>query len=147
MAASRSTLYGRVATPRTLERVADPVRLERTGLSIKFDDSRFGNKVRGQEMARAQVSQILLTAPGERVMLPDFGVDIDRFLFEQITPEVLKELRDEILGQIAEYAQNLEVVSYQSQVSESNNGSNQLTIRLVVRQRDDDEEIAIIITK
>jgi len=98
-------------------------------------------------MARAQVSQILLTAPGERVMLPDFGVDIDRFLFEQITPEVLKELRDEILGQIAEYAQNLEVVSYQSQVSESNNGSNQLTIRLVVRQRDDDEEIAIIITK
>ena len=142
-----STLYGRTASPRTLERVADPTKLERQGLSVKFDDARFANKNKGQELARAQVSQILLTVPGERAMLPNFGVDIDRFLFEQITPALLQELKTEILQQIAGYAQNLEVVSYQSNVSEASNGANQLNIRLVVRQRDDDEEIAIIITK
>jgi len=38
-------------------------------------------------------------------------------------------------------------VSYQTKVSEASNGANQLNIRLVVRQRDDDEQIAIIITK
>ena len=145
--ARTSTFYGRTASPRTLEKVADPIKLERQGLSVKFDNARFANKNKGGEMARAQVSQILLTTPGERVMLPNFGVDIDSFLFEQITPDLLRDLKDEILGQIEEYAQNLEVVSYKTKVSEASNGSNQLNIRLVVRQRDDDEEIAIIITK
>ena len=145
--ARTSTLYGRTASPRTLEKVADPTKLERQGLSVKFDDARFANKNKGQELARAQVSQILLTAPGERAMLPNFGVDIDKFLFEQITPALLQELRTEILQQIADYAQNLEVVSFQTKVSEASNGANQLNIRLVVRQRDDDEQIAIIITQ
>lgn len=147
MVSRRSTLYGRTATARTLEKVADPMKLERQGLSLKFDDARFASKNKGNEMVRAQVSQILLTSPGERVMLPNFGVDIDSFLFEQITPDLLRQLKDEILEQIAEYASNLEVVSYQTKVSEASNGSNQLNIRLVVRQRDDDQEIAITITK
>lgn len=145
--ARTSTLYGRTASPRTLEKVADPTKLERQGLSVKFDDARFANKNKGQEMIRAQVSQILLTAPGERVMMPEFGVDIDKFLFEQITPTLLRKLKDRILDQIAEYADNVEVVSYQSRVSEASNGSSQITVRLVVKQRDDDEQIAIIITK
>lgn len=147
MASRTSTLYGRTASARTLEKVADPTKLERQGLSVKFDDARFANKNKSGEMVRAQVIQILKTTPGERVMLPDFGVDIDRFLFEQITPSLLKDLRKEILSQIERYASNVEVVSYQTKVSEASNGSNQLNIRLVVRQRDDDEEIAIIITK
>lgn len=145
--ARTSTLYGRTASPRTLEKVADPTKLERQGLSVKFDDARFANKNKGQEMIRAQVSQILLTAPGERVMMPEFGVDIDKFLFEQITPTLLRKLKDNILDQIEEYAENVEVVSYQSRVSEASNGSSQITVRLVVKQRDDDEQIAIIITK
>lgn len=145
--ARTTTLYGRTASPRTLEKVADPTKLERQGLSVKFDDARFANKNKGQEMIRAQVSQILLTAPGERVMMPEFGVDIDKFLFEQITPTLLRKLKDNILDQIAEYAENVEVVSYQSRVSEASNGSSQITVRLVVKQRDDDEQIAIIITK
>ena len=147
MASRTSTLYGRTASARTLEKVADPTKLERQGLSVKFDDARFANKNKSGEMVRAQVIQLLKTTPGERVMLPDFGVDIDRFLFEQITPSLLKDLRKEILSQIERYASNVEVVSYQTKVSEASNGSNQLNIRLVVRQRDDDEEIAIIITK
>lgn len=145
--ARTSTLYGRTASPRTLEKVADPTKLERQGLSAKFDDARFVNKNKGGEMIRAQVTQILKTAPGERVMLPGFGVDIDRYLFEQITPDLLQALRKEILKQIKDYAPNVEVVSYKTRVSEANNGSNQINIRLVVRQRDDDKEIAIIITK
>ena len=145
--ARTSTLYGRTASPRTLEKVADPTKLERQGLSVKFDNARFANKNKGGEMVRAQVIQILKTVPGERVMLPDFGVDIEAYLFEQITPELLKALRKEIIKQINDYAPNLELVSYNTRISEASNGSSQIKIRLVVRQRDDDEEIAIIITK
>lgn len=145
--ARTSTLYGRTAGPRTLEKVADPIKLERQGLSAKFDDSRFVNKNKGGEMIRAQVMQILKTTPGERVMLPGFGVDLEAYLFEQITPDLLKALRRDILKQIEEYATNLELVSYNTRISEASNGSSQIKIRLVVRQRDDDEEIAIIITK
>ena len=147
MVARRSQLFGRSATPRTVEKVADATKLERTGLSVKFDNSRFANKNKGAEMIRAQVAQILLTAPGERVMLPDFGVDLDAYLFEPITTDLLRAIKDEILEQVAEYAPNIEVIDFRTLVSEASNGSNQITIRLTVKEREDDEQILITITK
>jgi hypothetical protein len=88
MVGRRTQLFGKSATPKTVEKVSDATKLERRGLSVKFDNSRFVNKNKGAEMVRAQLSQILLTSPGERVMLPGFGVDIDSFLFENITPSL-----------------------------------------------------------
>ena len=39
-----------------------------------------------KENTRQKVKMLMLTAPGERIMLPEYGVGLRRFLFEN-TPE------------------------------------------------------------
>ena len=55
------------------------------------------------ENTKQNIKNVILTSPGERVMIPDFGVGIRRFLFENDTPEASAELRSRILTQLATY--------------------------------------------
>tara|TARA_B100000902_G_C27295683_1_gene909751 strand:- start:1941 stop:2324 length:384 start_codon:yes stop_codon:yes gene_type:complete len=55
------------------------------------------------ENTKQNIKNVILTSPGERVMIPDFGVGIRRFLFENDTPESIAELRSRIVTQLATY--------------------------------------------
>ncbi len=55
------------------------------------------------ENTKQNIKNVILTSPGERVMIPDFGVGIRRFLFENDTPEASAELRSRIVTQLATY--------------------------------------------
>ena len=48
---------------------------------------------------RQKVKMLLLTAPGERVMLPDYGVGLRHYLFEN-SPEfqVVERIREQVSG-------------------------------------------------
>ncbi len=50
----------------------------------------------GAENVREAMSVILLTAPGERLMLPDFGARLRNFLFEPNTVATRRLLQEEI---------------------------------------------------
>lgn len=49
-----------------------------------------------EEQAISNLKNLLLTSPGERVMLPNFGTRIREFVFEQITNSAIQDLRDSI---------------------------------------------------
>lgn len=51
------------------------------------------------------------TIPGERVMNPDFGIGIHRYLFENMTPELQYELETEIVNQINKYIPDIVIDS------------------------------------
>jgi len=56
-----------------------------------------------EKLIRNDLLQLLLTAPGERVMRPDFGSPIRPFLFEQMTAADLSTLKDGIITAIEKF--------------------------------------------
>jgi phage baseplate assembly protein W len=52
---------------------------------------------RGAELIRQSIHVILFTEPGERVMMPDFGCGLNRFLMAPNTVAVRTGIREEVL--------------------------------------------------
>ena len=46
---------------------------------------------------------LLLTNPGERVMNPDFGVGLRKYLFQNYSPETVKNMKINIRQQVQKY--------------------------------------------
>lgn len=46
---------------------------------------------------------LFLTSPGERMMVPDFGIGIRRFLFENISTALVGSIKERITSQISRY--------------------------------------------
>jgi phage baseplate assembly protein W len=59
------------------------------------------------------IKNIILTNPGERIMIPDFGVGIQRALFERISINLLQGIQDRILEQISIYASYITILQIQ----------------------------------
>ncbi len=66
-----------------------------------------------EKLIRNDLLQLLLTSPGERVMRPDFGSPIRRFLFEQITQNAIGQLQAGIRLAISTYEQRVVVSDVQ----------------------------------
>ena len=65
--------------------------------------------------------QLLLTSPGERVMRPNFGTNIRRFLFEQLTKNDISNLSRNIEEQIKKHESRVEVTKVVIDVDADNN--------------------------
>lgn len=50
----------------------------------------------GESNVRESVEIILRTRPGERILLPDFGCALERFLFEPNTVSTLRLIQEEV---------------------------------------------------
>ena len=55
------------------------------------------------EAVHQNLKNLFLTAPGERIMLPDFGVGIRNYLFEQNVPEVHEAIERRAVQQVSRY--------------------------------------------
>ena len=68
-------------------------------------DDKFGYSMNSSlaAVASQNFKMLILTAPGERIMLPDFGVGLRNFLFEQKSPLLENSLRERIDQQVAKY--------------------------------------------
>ena len=61
------------------------------------------------ELVTQNLKNLILTAPGERMMDPTFGVGIRNFLFEQNTSETHQIISTRIKTQVSKYMPFLEV--------------------------------------
>tara|TARA_R100000008_G_scaffold34686_1_gene19689 strand:- start:11617 stop:12009 length:393 start_codon:yes stop_codon:yes gene_type:complete len=55
------------------------------------------------ELVRQNFKMLLLTIPGERIMNPDFGVGLKRYLFERSGPELHNRINEKISEQVNRY--------------------------------------------
>jgi len=55
------------------------------------------------ESVKQNLKMLLLTSPGERVMLPDFGVGIRRYLFEMANQGTYDQIRTRIVLQVKRF--------------------------------------------
>ena len=60
-------------------------------------------------MANQNLKMVILTAPGERIMEPEFGVGTRRFLFEQAIQGNVSVIRDRISEQVGRYLPYIEL--------------------------------------
>jgi phage baseplate assembly protein W len=59
---------------------------------------------------RFNLKNIILTNPGERIMIPDFGVGITQALFEHRSLELLQQIQHRMNEQIAFYAPYVDIL-------------------------------------
>ena len=64
-----------------------------------------------REVVKQNFKHLMLTSPGERVMDPDFGVGLRRFLFEQDDLTVRAEIHTRIQEQVNTYMPYITITS------------------------------------
>jgi phage baseplate assembly protein W len=55
------------------------------------------------EAIQQNLKMLLLTSPGERIMVPDYGIGIRNFLFSQNTESLIRDIQDTIANQISKF--------------------------------------------
>ena len=74
-----------------------------------------------ENMIKQNLKMILLTHPGERIMAPDFGVGLRRFIFELETyDDIYDELIDVVSSQVSQYLPVIQVINITADYSEQN---------------------------
>lgn len=87
-----------------------------------------------EKLIKNDILQLLLTVPGERVMRPDFGVNLRNFVFELATESEVIALRQDIAEKIALFETRVNIDEVSLEVDEDRNGMN---IKIVVTLKKD----------
>jgi len=76
----------------------------------------FGDETDGYAMKKTLIEEtkqnfkiLLLTSPGERIMLPKFGIGIKKYLFEQQSERTYINIRKNINKQVRRYLPHVEI--------------------------------------
>lgn len=76
---------------------------------IKGNGSFFKQTFNTLDARKSNIHILFRTIPGERVMNPEFGIGIHRYLFENSTPELELQLQQEIITQINKYIPDINI--------------------------------------
>lgn len=88
-------------------------------------------KVTGKELIIGAIKQLVYTEKGERVMLPDFGCSLKRFLFEPLDETVFSAIKREIIEAFSKYIVGARILSL-NVFSGKTNGPSESNSLLVV---------------
>jgi phage baseplate assembly protein W len=86
------------------------------GLSPRFplsisENGDFATNQNIKELVKQNFKNLLLTIPGERIMLPDFGVGAKKFLFETRGAGKLENIIGIIQSQVSVYMPYIDIVN------------------------------------
>lgn len=75
----------------------------RLPLVYDSEDGPYRQITRYTELVKQNFKMLLLTSPGERIMIPDYGVGMRNYLFELKTPETYEAISTKISEQTRRY--------------------------------------------
>jgi phage baseplate assembly protein W len=82
------------------------------GVSLPFNGPGvFNSTYTTKDQIKSNLVNLLLTSIGERVMNPNFGTELKRFLFEGITDSNLEYIQNSVLNSIAIYIPEITVTN------------------------------------
>ena len=86
-----------------------------------------------KQVVKQNFKNLILTSPGERVMLPTFGAGVRRLLFEPLTPETFSKVSQRISSQVGKFMSylNIENISFITSDQDSSLSSN--SVRLIIK--------------
>jgi phage baseplate assembly protein W len=102
----------------------------------------------GDDNVRESIRTILLTDPGERIMLPDFGGGLRTFLFEPNTPATHALMEDRITRALRRWEPRITVtgVSVLEDANEPEQANVTIAYELVATARTDQLDLAVRLT-
>ena len=75
-----------------------------------MDDGRFNPTYTVKQQVKSNILNVLLTEPGERLFLPNFGVGLKGLLFENLTNTQI--INDTIADQLDTHVPEIEVIDF-----------------------------------
>jgi len=107
-------LYGKVPSNQALHGVTEVPLTQTIGLGWppgRPTDQPFFNKSTSRDLIRSQMVQLIKTKKGERPMLPNYGVEIENYLFDPLTSQLASYIANDIKKQLQLYAPNITLLS------------------------------------
>ena len=100
-------------------------------------------KISGVKMIRAAVRQLLLTERGERVMLPEYGCNLRKFLFSPLDENTFTGIKEEIRTSFNRYISGASIVKLAVFPTGDTGpaGGNSLQIILTIKLTSDEVEV------
>lgn len=108
------------------------------GLSVKLPlhsdpDDGIGLNKTYKEVARQNLLNLILTIPGERIMIPDFGVGIKKYLFDNDTPALRAEIIAKIRQQTARYLSYIDILKIEFKSNADNEDVDRNFLGITIR--------------
>ena len=85
------------------------------------------------EVIKQNFKMLVLTVPGERIMMPDFGAGLYRFFFQPMTPTTFDNVRSKINQQVKTYMPFITIKQINFVTSEQDPGLNSNTLYVVIK--------------
>jgi phage baseplate assembly protein W len=80
------------------------------GVSLPFNAGGvFKSTYATKDQIKSNLINLLLTYKGERIENPEFGADLPRLIFEQITPETFEKIQNQIINSVTTYIPEIEL--------------------------------------
>tara|TARA_R110000824_G_scaffold40353_12_gene121123 strand:- start:1046 stop:1546 length:501 start_codon:yes stop_codon:yes gene_type:complete len=90
-------------------------------------------KAYGRELIKNNLKQLIKTEKGERVMLPDYGLNLNKYLFEPLDEVTFGLIRQDILKNMEVYFSIAKVIKLAVFATEDETDKNELTIKLTIQ--------------
>lgn len=138
----QTTIRGVLPSSKISSTIKETYYTSRKGIKFPFSASEPGyiKKSVDVELAKSNLKQLLNTKPGERVMLPGFGCDLESLLFEPFDEELVLEAKDRVVDSIRTYIPYLKLNKVQVSRSEQATrfGIPTLVIKVFCQIKDDE---------
>ena len=142
-------LYGNTPSISILSDVKRVSRNKRYGFCFPMGsrlESGFLGRCSGKALIISQIKQLLLTSPGERVMLPNFGIGLRRFAFEPLDEQTYNDISTEVHEAFLNYLPDITLVSLGVFFSDNKidySGVPGIIIKLTARPKNVDQLIEV----
>lgn len=83
------------------------------------DQGSYASNTSVKDVVKQNFKNLLLTSPGERIMLPNFGIGLKNFLFEQNSDAAIRIIREQTDRQIATYMPFIKIQEFSSLYEEN----------------------------
>lgn len=90
--------------------------------------------VEGETDIEQSIRVILSTAPGERVMRPNFGCGIHSYVFEAVDTTRLTLIEDEVRDALVEWEPRIEVLAVDAELADRSTGRLDVDVEYRVRR-------------
>ena len=147
-----TTTYGTVAPTTTRDNVKDILGSKFIGLKVPIGSgNKLFSKSTDNESLVGQIRQLIYTTPGERVMLPTFGLNLNSYLFEPLTPQLIDEVKKKIQKQFTQFIENavvLKIVVFSEEVDDpfATASLPSIIIRMSVRNKENNQTLPLEFT-
>jgi phage baseplate assembly protein W len=99
------------------------------------------SKCTGVELIRNNLRQLFLCNKGERIMLPDYGLSLDKYLFEPLDETTFFLLKNDILSTLATYFSIVHVIKISAFANPRKDKEDQVIVSLTLQLLDESLDI------